>query len=62
MTQSDLQDLLAYASVNHLMDKPFQEVYNMWEADLHECMESWLADQYLCSMEAHEIDYIDQAV
>lgn len=62
MNMQDLKELLRYAEALNLMNKPFQEVYNMWQNDMRDTLDSWLADEYLASQEFYDQCYLDQAV
>lgn len=62
MNKSDLDNLLQFAQDCNLMDKPFQEVYKMWQGDLKDAYESMVADDYLASEEFYDQCYLDTAV
>lgn len=62
MNQSDLNNLLQYASDHSLMDKSFQEAYQLWQQSIQDTIDSWLADEYLASAEFYDNDYLDTAV
>lgn len=62
MNMQDLKELLQYAEALNLMDKPFQEVYKMWQDDMRDAYESMTADDCLASEEFHDQFYLDQAV
>lgn len=46
MNQFDLQDLLKFAEYNHLTKLPFQQVYQLWQKDIQEIVDSQQADDY----------------
>lgn len=59
MNKVDLNDLLAFAERNRLMDKKFQEVYSMYAEykQLEEAYEDALASMIDSSIEQHELDF-----
>jgi hypothetical protein len=59
MNKVDLNDLLAFAERNRLMDKKFQEVYSMYTEykQLEESYEDALASMIDSSIEQHELDF-----
>lgn len=58
MNRTDLDNLMSYAEINHLEDRPFQEVYHQYMKDLEEDYYESEADTLLATMEAHE-QYLD---
>lgn len=62
MNKKNLKDILQYAKSNNLMDKSFQEVYDLWNQDMQDTLNSWLADEYLASREYEDMQYLDAAV
>lgn len=62
MNMQDLKELLQYAENLNLMDKPFQEVYSMWQNDMKDAYESMVANDYIASQEFHDQCYLDTAV
>lgn len=57
MTGEQLEELLVFAQANNLMQMPFQEVYNLWQDDMQSFYASLAADDYLSSIEAHDLDF-----
>lgn len=62
MTQADLHNLLDFAEAKNLMGTPFQEVYALWQKELQEAYDDYLADLCLLSPELEELPYLDMAV
>ena len=59
MSKIDLNDLLAFAERNELMDKKFQEVYSIYTEykQLEEAYEDAYASMIDSSMEQHELHF-----
>lgn len=58
MNQQELYSLMQYAEANHIQNKPFQEVYQLWLKDNEEAYREEEADSWLSSMEAQD-DYLE---
>lgn len=57
MNKLDLNDLLAFAERNHLMDMRFQDVYMQYNKALQETYEDALASMIDSSIEQHELSF-----
>lgn len=57
MNKLDLNDLLAFAERNHLMDMRFQDVYMQYNKALQETYEDALASMIGSSIEQHELSF-----
>lgn len=57
MNKLDLDDLLAFAERNHLMDMRFQDVYMQYNKALQETYEDAIASMIDSSIEQHNIDF-----
>lgn len=57
MNKLDLDDLLAFAERNHLMDMRFQDVYMQYNKALQETYEDALASMIDSSIEQHELSF-----
>lgn len=54
MNRLDLDDLLAFAQKNHLMDMRFQDVYIQYNKALQETYEDAIASMIDSSLEQHD--------
>ena len=54
MNRLDLDDLLAFAQRNHLMDMRFQDVYMQYNKALQETYEDAIASMIDSSLEQHD--------
>lgn len=57
MNRLDLNDLLAFAERNHLMDMRFQDVYMQYNKALQETYEDAINSMIDSSMSQHDIDF-----
>lgn len=55
---ADLDGLLEFVKYHNLGNLPFNQVLNLWDRDIKQTLEEQEADNYLASMEAHELDLL----
>lgn len=56
MSQQDLDNILTFAEENHLLHTPFIDVFNKWDNSNKEYLQQQEADNWLSTMEAHELN------
>lgn len=56
MSAKDLNDILAFARENRLLKSPFIDVFNKWDNSNKEYLQQQEADNWLSTMEAHELN------
>ena len=52
---NDYENLLIFVEQNDLQRKPFNEVINLYNKELKDCYDDMQADEYLASIESHEV-------
>lgn len=52
---TDYETLLTFVELNDYQNKPFHEVIELYDKEIKDYYESMRADDYLSSIEAHEI-------
>ena len=55
---ADLDGLLEFVKYRNLGNLPFNQVLDLWDKDIKQTLEEQEADNYLASMEAHELDLL----
>lgn len=55
MNGSDLTNILFFAKSNNLMSHPFMETLRKWDESNRELLRQQEADNWLSSIEAHEL-------
>lgn len=49
------EDLIEFVDRNDYHNKPFKEVIALYKEELEDCYNSMIADDYLASVEEHEL-------